>query len=76
MQSSTLLKMWIHYYTLWLSSQTADRPRPTTRLSKVVCGDIISEDLINLVLAMPKCLAYNITGHSCDPYVLLRARRM
>ena len=30
MQSSTLLKMWIHYCTLWLSSQTADRPRPTT----------------------------------------------
>ncbi len=30
MQSSTLLKMLIHYCTLWLSSQTADRPRPTT----------------------------------------------
>ena len=29
MHSSTLLKMWIHYCTLWLSSQTADRPRPT-----------------------------------------------
>ena len=25
--------MWIHYCTLWLSSQTADRPRPTTTRS-------------------------------------------
>ena len=78
MQSSTLLKMWIHYCTLWLSSQTADRPRPTTtaRLSTVVCRDISSEDIINLGLAMPNGLAHNITGHSCDPYVLLRDRRL
>ena len=41
-----------------------------------VCRDIISEDLINLGLAMPNCLANNITGHSCDPYVLLRDRRL
>ena len=41
------------------------------RLSTVVCRDIISEDLINLGLAMPNCLADNITGHSCDPYVFL-----
>ena len=27
----------------------------------------MSEDLINLGLAMPNCLADNITGHSCDP---------
>ena len=32
----------------------------------------MSEDLIDLGIAMPKCLADNITGHSCDPYVLLR----
>ena len=38
--------------------------------------DIIFEDLINLGLAMPNCLADNITGHSCDPYVLLRDRRL
>ena len=25
---------------------------------------------------MPNCLADNITGHSCDPYVLLRDRRL
>ena len=36
----------------------------------------MSEDLINLGLAMPNCLADNITGHSCDPYVLLRDRRL
>ena len=76
-----LLKMWIHYCTLWLSSQTADRQRPTTtdnnRLSTaMVCRDIMSEDLINLGLAMPNCLADNITGHSCDPYVLLRDRHL
>ena len=83
MQSSTLLKMLIHYCTLWLSSQTADRPRPTTPdcqvVSTVVCRDIISEDLINLGLSMPNCLADNIiyiTGHSCDPYVLLINRRL
>ena len=39
-------------------------------LSTVVCQDIISEDLINLGLAMPNCLADNITGRSCDPYLL------
>ena len=25
---------------------------------------------------MPNCLADNITGHSCDPYVLLRDKRL
>ena len=30
MQSPILLKMWINYFTLWLTSQTVDRPRPTT----------------------------------------------
>ena len=29
-----------------------------------------------LCLAMPNCLADNITGHSCDPYVFLRDRRL
>ena len=36
----------------------------------------MSEDLINLGLAMPNCLADNITGHLCDPYVLVRDRRL
>ena len=52
------------------------RPTDNNRLSTVVCRDIISEDLINLGLAMPNCLADNITGHSCDPYVFLRDRRL
>ena len=25
---------------------------------------------------MPNCLADNITGHSCDPYALLRDERL
>ena len=29
-----------------------------------------------LGLAMPNCLADNITGHSCDPYGRLRDRRL
>ena len=31
----------------------------------------MSEDLINLGLAMRNCLAGNITGHLCDPYAVL-----
>ena len=46
------------------------------RLSTVVCRDIISEDLINLGLAMSNCLADNITKHWCDPYVFLRYGRL
>ena len=70
MQSSTLLKMWIHYCSPWLSSQTADQPRPTTTDCQQWFVDTLfrSPDLINLGLAMPNCLTDNITGHSCDPY--------
>ena len=40
----------------------SDWPAATdNRLSTVVCRDIISEDLINLGLAMPNCLVDNIT---------------
>ena len=57
MQSST-------YCTLWLSSQTADPPRLIT----TDCQQWFVETLFLKI--MPNCLADNITGHSCDPYVL------
>ena len=78
MQSSTLLKMWIHYCTPWLSSQTADQLGPTTTDCQQWFVETLfrSPDLINLGLAVPNCLADKTTGHSCDPYVLLRDGRL
>ena len=63
-------------HTMAIESDGRPAATDNNRLSTVVCRDIISEDLINLGLAMPNCLADNITGHSCDPYVLLRDRRL
>ena len=68
--------MWIHYCTLHSYRIESDDGRQqqsvTMRLSTVVYRDIISDDLLNL--AMPNCLADNITGYPCDPYGLLRVK--
>ena len=85
MQSSTLLKKKRVFITAHYGYRVIRVRRLTARVRQqqtviigpaVVCRDIISEDLINLGLAMPNCLADNITGHSCDPYVFLRDRRL
>ena len=66
--ADTIWWWWLH--TMAIESDGWPAATDSNRLSTVVCRDIISEDLINLGLAMPNCLADNITGHSCDPYVL------
>ena len=49
-------------HTMAIESDGWPASTDNNRLSTVVCRDIISEDLINLGLAMPNYLADNITG--------------